>query len=543
MPRFPIVTGARIFLLVAGAVVAVDLVRAWPHLVRPSTPALTLGATLVGLTAWTALSAKLWGCFCGGTFYGLAEFTAFTVLALTLGSQAPERCGSLLTSAATGVMLAGGLALLGLRSLHSSVAFDPNPGSRLEGIYGNRNYLAYAVALSIPVFAVCVHRLTNRGRLVAMVGLILAATVVLLTFSRSGLIAAAVGGLVALTADSSRRRRTLAIMAAGCSAAVFATFLVHGYYSEARLRADFGSTTVGALNARDRSGWDGSAQGLIPRGNSSLTNERNGTVLRVSAPVAMSGVSYPWGLAKASHTYVLGLHASAARRVTLGFALEDNLAANGAVHTYERVSRAWRPISLSWTPSAQSPEARLYVWAGDEKATFRLRDVRVEELAGRAAPAVRKIGLRLRGPIGVGPLEQAESRFLQSRWDGLHLSLSAFADQPLRGIGWEQFPAYAAKHSVYGELASHNEYARIVAELGLLGLLAICTAAVALVMGVLGGRRTAARSAALGVLASGAVALLFINGLVAASASLPLAAAIANLASPRKGDRAGRRGA
>jgi O-antigen ligase len=529
MPRFPIVTGARLFLLVTTAVLAADLVRAWPKLVHPSGPALTLALALVSLTAWTAVSAQLWGCFCEGSFYGLGELTAFTVLALALGSQAPDRCGSILASAAAGVLLAGGLALLGVRNLHSSLTFAPSAGSRLEGIYGNRNYLAYAIALSVPVFTVYVRRVAGRSRLIVVGALVLAATILLLTFSRSGLIAATVGAFFALAADSTRRRRTLALLAAGSSAAVLLAFFTH-FYANARLRADFGSTTVNALNARDQSGWDGSAQGLITRGNSSLMNEQHGRVLRVSAP-AMAGVSYPWGLAQRGNTYVLRLSVSAARPLALGFALEDNLAANGTAQQYERIGRTGRSISIRWTPNARSPNARLYVWASSRSTTFWLRDVRIEELTSGGARLVHRIGLQLRGTRGLRSLDRAESRFLRSRWEGLHLSVLAFAGQPLRGIGWEQFPAYAAERSVYGELASHNEYARIVAELGLPGLLSILAAAAALVAATLKGRRTRDRSAALGVLASGAVALLFINGLVAAAASLPLAAAAATLVS------------
>jgi O-antigen ligase len=536
VPRLSVVTGARILLLIAGAVVAVDIIGARTTLVRPSFPALAMSVALATLTTWAAVSARLWGCFCAGSFYGLFEFTAFTVLVLAVGTQAPEHRARILCAAATGAVLAGGLALVGIRGLHSSIAFVPHRGSRLEGIYGNPNYLAYAVAFAAPVFTMYSLRASGRTRIAAVIALTLTAVVVLRTFSRSGLIAAAAGALVAVAAESRTRLRAVAVLATGTAAAAAVALLLHTHYREARIRADFGET-VGALNARDRSGWDGSRQGVIPRGNSSLANEARGTVLRVSAPVANVGVSYPWGLAKQENTYVLKLFASASRQLSLGVALEDNLAANGRVYKYVPVGPNWRAISLAWPPSADSPNARLYVWDPQSKTTFRLRDVRVLALdADGKVLFVQRISLRLQGRIGTDSLEREESRFLRSRWEGLRLSLRAFASHPLRGIGWEQLPTYTASHSRYGNLASHNEYARVVAELGLPGLLTLAAAAAALVAGAARTRRSPFRSAALGVVAAGAVGLLFINGLVAAAASLPLAVAAGLLVSTTPGE-------
>jgi O-antigen ligase len=132
-------------------------------------------------------------------------------------------------------------------------------------------------------------------------------------------------------------------------------------------------------------------------------------------------------------------------------------------------------------------------------------------------------------------LREAESSYVHSRLDALRLARQAFADHPARGLGWENFPAYAAREGKYGGLATHNEYTRIAAELGLPGIAALLVVALSAVFAAALEPRTAFLGAAVGVIASGAVALIFINGLVASSPSLPLATAVGLLVGSTSG--------
>ena len=131
---------------------------------------------------------------------------------------------------------------------------------------------------------------------------------------------------------------------------------------------------------------------------------------------------------------------------------------------------------------------------------------------------------------------QLQKRYVDSRLFAAKTSLSAFATQPLHGIGWGRFTDYAAAHGSYGHLPTHDEYLRFLAELGAIGVL---------LLGWVGGvvawalRRTAFDAlgiAILGMLATGVVGLLFINGLVAPDVMLPLAFAAA-IACARAADR------
>ncbi len=108
-------------------------------------------------------------------------------------------------------------------------------------------------------------------------------------------------------------------------------------------------------------------------------------------------------------------------------------------------------------------------------------------------------------------------------------SLSAFATDPLRGIGWGRFAAYSSRHGGYGQLPTHDEYLRFLAELGVLGalLLLLCIAVVG--WATWNGAWDELGLAVLGAFVTGAVGLVFVNGLVAPAVMMPLgfAAAVA----------------
>jgi hypothetical protein len=95
---------------------------------------------------------------------------------------------------------------------------------------------------------------------------------------------------------------------------------------------------------------------------------------------------------------------------------------------------------------------------------------RVDPQSGRLLE-VMTIPMRLLGLVDQEEsFARLEDDYPCSR-DAARLALAAFWDQPIRGIGWERFPEYVPPHSDRGALASHDEYLRIAAELGLVGLL------------------------------------------------------------------------
>ena len=152
--------------------------------------------------------------------------------------------------------------------------------------------------------------------------------------------------------------------------------------------------------------------------------------------------------------------------------------------------------------------------------------VRVQEPGAPASTAIQRA--ELIGSVFDTRARREEDRYLESRLDAAGLALEAFADEPIVGIGWDRFPELAARELDYGELATHNEYLRIAAELGIPGLLMLGFAGYVLVLAMRRAGRSAIASAAIGVTVTAAVAQLFLNGVGVAEASVAavIAAAI-----------------
>jgi O-antigen ligase len=129
---------------------------------------------------------------------------------------------------------------------------------------------------------------------------------------------------------------------------------------------------------------------------------------------------------------------------------------------------------------------------------------------------------------------QQEAKFVQSRRDVLGDAYDAFTSAPILGIGWERFPSFASKRHPDGAGATHNEYARIAAETGLLGVLALLVMISGALRGAFELSDRSMRVAVGAMLLTGAVSLLFINGLVTPAAGLLLAVATGLAASSRQ---------
>ena len=260
-------TVGRAAALFFGALLATDLLRYRPSRFRPDLATTLLVVGYVGLCAWAVLSAKTLGCNCEGKAGGLFEFTAIGLLAIVAIGFEPQLRAEALLAALAGLTLAAGLALAGVGAINSATVDLTDTGGRLSGAYGNANELALALALGIPVALAYFSTAGGRLRLLLAGSVAILAATLLLTYSRGGIIAAAVGVVVLglWEARGSRKRVALiltgAVLAAGLAGALYSVF------KERRESASFAAVPAGleALSQRDVSGWDARGLGPIAR--------------------------------------------------------------------------------------------------------------------------------------------------------------------------------------------------------------------------------------------------------------------------------------
>lgn len=470
------------------------------------------GVTLVALVL---ISSETNGCQCSGGAYGLTEVAIWTVLAFAVVSLAPRAALPLLAGAVLGCAVAALVAFVDSRAVVSS-------STRWAGGYGNANYFAATQALALPLAVFALIRVRPMAmRMAALVTCLVLGVALLLSYSRSGILAAGAGSFVALIiAVPSKRRVVVACVTAAVVTA--AGVVLYPTFSRDRTSADF-PYGISVARTTDRSGWQRSATGLIPRGPSRMVNSGSG-ILRISAAVPNSGVSHPVGVASPFVSYLLRVEArSVGAAVRLWYGLEDNVTSAGPTRAQTRVGRRWRRLRLAWQPSTQAPDARLYLWV--PRGTFELRAVLFSRLGAKATP----ISTELRGVGGnlTSRLNRRESAYVRSRATGARLAIDAFLAHPLFGIGWERFPTYSASRSGVGTLASHNDYLRFAAELGVPGIVALLAVAFSIAWAASRARATLYGSAALGVLVAGAVELAFSNVLSVPAVVLPMATGVA----------------
>jgi hypothetical protein len=181
---------------------------------------------------------------------------------------------------------------------------------------------------------------------------------------------------------------------------------------------------------------------------------------------------------------------------------------------------------VQWVPTAHSPDARFYAWSLSESVDLLLRDVALITRSRNHRVERREVSTRLLGLRSEGGLASGEGQVIDTRWTGIELGVQAFWSNPLLGIGWERFPAYAASRSDFGAIPTHDEFVRFAAELGAPGALLLLLIAVVAALGVRYLPRGPLRWGTLGLLVAGGVGLLFANGLVFAAASAPLAVGV-----------------
>jgi hypothetical protein len=428
-----------------------------------------------------------------------------------------------------GAVVAALLTIAGVGGL-SAGARNPSPyTTRLAGPYGNPNFLAFAIGFAVPAGIAALGVWTGRARIVLGLAVAVVAAVLLLTFSRGGLLAAAAGAVLVLVLGQRRgsRRQWLTIAALLAVGAVSA--LAYPTFVEQRRHATDSALKM-RLRALDRSGWDAGRQGLIP---GAATEMRNPTrdVLEVRADGPGRGVSRALGRARRGDSYELHFQARAVGAPReLRFGIEDNLLGNGAVAAAATFGRGWQNATVRWEAPAESPNLRMYVWTAAAGPAFQIRDVRTVARRFGGPPVTRTISPELTGNRFAeltAQLARIDARDIRSREVGVDLSWRAFRSAPVRGIGWGRFPEYSTAHSVFRDLPTHNEYLRFLAELGLVGTGLLALSGLIVAASFWRRRLDPVGLALLGMLVTGAAGLVFVNALEAPAAAAPLGLAAA----------------
>jgi O-antigen ligase len=541
-----VLTLGRALLIVLAVVVGIELVRR-RGLVMSGLGLLFI-ALLIATEAWVYVNGSQWGCLsCEGTFGGLTDMVVASLLALVVLTMHPNLRGPVMLAIALACLLGAALAILHLSGFVSGE--PPVVRGRLTGTYGNPNFLAFAISPGVAVLLGLTATRPDWIRVGAVIASAFLALVLILTYSRGGLIAVAISAGVVIVLQLPARRR-LAGAAALVALLGAAGAVVAPAINSSRIEdSDPVPKHSVLLRSVDHSGWDGTAQGVVPEGPAAMTNVPPKRVLRVKPSRPGAGVSYPWGVADRGTRYTLRLQLRGPKPGLLRIGLEDNLIAAGPVKSGGiSVGRAWRRVALTWTPTLRSPDARLYVWRPVGEQPFELRGVTISRLDAAGRPRVRSISTVLLGsdyPREQERLQELtgadERYFIPSRKKGISLAWKAFRSHPVHGLGWQQFPAYAQRHARFGALPTHNEYLRFAAELGLPGLLLLLALGGCAIAGLGSVPAGPTRLALIGALIAGAVSLLFVNGLVtpAAGVWLCIAAAAAVAARPGSDRRQG----
>jgi hypothetical protein len=526
-------TVGRVALVGAGGLIVASRIRrgSWPTI-----PGLerAVGLIAVCLWAWVILSASTRGCgTCGGQVAGLSELIALAMIAFLAAAYSPTFRGPMMIACGFAGLLGAVLALAGVGGLTEGTRLAAS--ARLSGTYGNPNELALAAGFAIPVGLALVLTCPWRLRPPILAALGVVAVTLAMTYSRGGALAVTAGGLAAVAALAPTRKQVLIRLAIGTGTAFALAALAYPQFEQSR-QALTAKKPPASLKAVDRSGWDPTKQGLLPTGPSVLSpGPRPGTV-KVTARLAGSGVSYPVGVAASIRRYVLAFDVrSTDGRTQFEYGLEDNLQENGPRRSSAQVGQAWRRLSLSWRPTRRSRDARIYFWSTEGSQEFLLRRIAVREpdRAGEfVRPHMRVVGSEYAHRLALN--ERAKERHdISSRSTGVRLAMRAFREQPIQGIGWGRFPAFAAAHARFGRLPTHDEYLRFLAELGAVGALLLAAMGGALALVVARVERDRVTVAAVGVVVLGATALVFANALVNPSVTAPLAIGVAVLCTGR----------
>ena len=352
-----------------------------------------------------------------------------------------------------------------------------------------------------------------------VVGAVVAIALVL-SYSRSGILAAGIGAWAAVVLVTPGRRR-LAVGLAIAAAAGLSGWLLYPTFVHHRDQADL-ANLVRKGRLIDGSGWSRNATGPIGAVTAILTND-GPSVLRVGVTPG-AGMSLPIGQGTPTTTFRLRFQARAPNAtVTVRYGMEDDRIGAGPEYRRVLLDTKWRSFGVSWRPVTQAANARVYFWAVTP-GTFELRTLTLRSGTGPS----RSLPTRLLGPGHdlQSTLSRVERGFVKSRTGAARLAVDAFLAHPLFGLGWERFERYAAPRSGVGPIATHDEYLKFAAELGAPGILAIVTLCLAALWALVGIPARPLGAALAGVLVVGAINLGFSNFLEVPAVVLPSATAL-----------------
>jgi O-antigen ligase len=523
----------RLLLVLVALGIAVDLVAMRGRIARPAWATAALMAALIALAGWTVLNGVLFGCLCSGAAQGFAELVVLIGLAGLVGLYAPQRWLLVIFGAAVAGVMAGGLlALVGVRDLHAAVYRPSGSVNRLEGVYGNPNSLGYALGLALPASAAVVVRVSGWRRWAVFAVAAVLGGLLFATYSRGSLLAATAGVATAIAIALPRRPPRSVLIAIGVGVPLLAgAFVVSPFYKTKRLHADFGAELVQNAHAIDRSGWSTAAAGPIRLTGARLSNPPGSTDLTLRTLRGGQGASHYLGQAfgNAESTWGFSVVAvGSTQPVPLRWSVVDSRGATIDRGLVEAGTRA-RRVTARFTSQID----RRYVtfaWT-DAPGAVRLSRVHVtERRADQQRPSFRPVPTTLLGS-SAGALAEQERDYEGSRREALRMALNAFAAHPVQGLGLQQFPDYAADHGRFGELATHNTYTQVLAELGLIGGLLLLAAVAIVVLSLWTGRSPPLlRAMLVGTIVTGTVNLVFINGLAAPGTAMPLILAVGFIA-------------
>lgn len=519
----------RLLVVLVAIGVAFDLLAGRARPMRPRWAAAWLLLAVGALVAWTGLSAATRGCFCGGAPQGQLDALLLLAVASVVMLYAPPRLALVVVACSVaGIAVAGLLALGDIRDLHANVYTPSASSDRLEGVYGNPNYLGYALALAVPATAVGTVLLRGPRRwITALVGALCLALLVD-TYSRGALLSAGVGGGAALllTIRWLRRPRTL-IATAVAIPLLLGALIASPFYRDQRVKADFGSRVDNVARV-DYSGWDTNTVGPIHVAGGRLSNPPGTKVLRLTADTAFQGAKQTFSRAftQGRWTWTLDVSSPAeARRAYLHWQVRRDAgpaAATGRVAV--GAGRDPGPIAITYDGR---PAEWLYLVLWVDRPTVVDIQSLVTQGQGDEPAEHRTVGLRLLG-TSVAALHDVEGEYVESRTTALRLAGRAFRSSPVLGIGMGAFPVYADEHADFGKLPTHNAYAQVAAELGAVGIALLLVTAAAFVLAIVRGRHPPAlRAFAVATAICGAANLVFINGLSAPGNMMPLLLALA----------------
>jgi peptidoglycan/LPS O-acetylase OafA/YrhL len=536
----PGVTVGRALILLAVALLALD----WTLAPRPRAglprAVWLLILSIAALWVWTVANAETWGCgSCGGQLAGFSELAALCVVAAVVCTLAPALRSAVVLAVLAGGTIEAALALAGVGGLTASTADTSVVQGRLAGTFGNPNELGLALAFTVPAGLAALRVQPARWRPAIIGALALVVVALMLTLSRSGILAAAAGGAVVLVLAQPPRSRGRRRVIAGLLAASVVVGIGYPLFTALRQHAETRPVDP-ALRGFDINGWGRGQYGLVEVGGAGLTNPAAGE-LGVRTSRAGQGTSHGIGVDREGGTYEVTFEARAASGSTpITYALENGESPVGTVARQSVLSPRWRRLHIRWQPARFSEYARFYVWSSAPSSGFVLRNVTVSGGLPGAPMPTRVIHTRLEGSLYAALVARQrgqQQRDIDSRLFAAGRSFSAFATEPLRGIGWGRFVDYSAAHGDYGQLPTHDEYLRFLAELGAIGALLLALLGAAVLRAEWKGARDELGLALAAMLATGALGLVFINGLVTPTVMMPLAFAAA-AACARAGVRA-----